>query len=332
MTINEPDVTVRLDDRVRLMAALLAATQWPDQSQEKRPHGTHAHARATRKHVSPFKTHEAVQSLQGLLDQGAPLEAIFTLALLFRWPELELDPLPRWVPPRWPQQLRDFYQKADLARWWEGENFAWQKSVNESTKMFKDRSFKPFLKPFLGDIPERLIFIPHIAYPTDQEIGVKLPGELVCIAPPRLAWGDSPPWPFDEDASHIYRAALSTYGRILMANFLRINADQVAEAAQTPLPVGDQFQAMYPTWQEQFTNLIVSGMVAIYLEDHVNKAEANAYVLMERKVQGVALLPGVISVLRRYLNELETGHYKSLLDFLPVFPKQLRVAKRIVTL
>jgi len=332
MTSNESDVTVKLDDRVRLMAAALAATQWPDQSQEKRPHGTHAHARATRKHLSAFKTHEAVQSLQGLIDQGAPLEALFTLAMLFSWPEMEIDPPPRWMPPRWNHQLRDLYQKAELAKWWESENFAWQKSLTEATKMFKDRSFKAFLKPFLGEIPEKLLFFPHISYPTDQEIGVRLAGELVCISPPRLAWGDSPPWPFDEDPSHIYRAAISTYGRILMAVFLRTNAARVAEAAQSPLPVGDQFQAMYPTWQEQFTNLIVSGIVAIYLEDRVNKAEANAYVLMERKVQGVALLPGVISVLRRYMSERESGHYESLIDFLPVFPKQLRIAKRIVTL
>jgi hypothetical protein len=53
---------------------------------------------------------------------------------------------------------------------------------------------------------------------------------------------------------------------------------------------------------------------------------------MERKVNGMGFLPGTISVWRRYLSEREAGRYSSLMDFLPVFPKQLRVANRIVTL
>jgi hypothetical protein len=44
------------------------------------------------------------------------------------------------------------------------------------------------------------------------------------------------------------------------------------------------------------------------------------------------ILPGMISVLRRYLSERENGRYNSLLDFMPIFPKQLRIANRIVTL
>jgi hypothetical protein len=40
----------------------------------------------------------------------------------------------------------------------------------------------------------------------------------------------------------------------------------------------------------------------------------------------------MMSVLRRYLSELDNGRYTDLIDFLPVFPKQLRVAKKIVTL
>ena len=101
---------------------------------------------------------------------------------------------------------------------------------------------------------------------------------------------------------------------------------------RNPIPVGEQFGKLHPTWEEQFVALWVAAAVAIYLEDHVSQAEAKAYVLMARKAQGMTILPGTISVLRRYLTERESGRYDSLLDFLPIFPKQLRVAKRIVTL
>lgn len=331
---NQPDVVVRLDDRIRLMSAVLAATNWPEKSQAQQPHGTHAHARATRKYLADFTKHEAVQNMQNLLDQGAPLEAMFTFALCLTWPGLELaiDRLPGWVPPLWVVQLRHFYQKTNLADWWEREDAVWQKSLEESRRMFKNVTFKPFLKPFLGDIYDDLVFIPSISYPTDQEIGIRLGRELLCVVPPRLAWGDSPPWPFDEDPTHVYRAALTQYGRLLLMGYLRAHAGKLTAAMKSPLPVGDQFSAMHPTWEEQFTALFVAAAVAIYLEDHVSKAEAKAYVLMARKAQGLAILPGTVSVLRRYMTEREAGRYRSLLDFLPVFPKQLRVAKKITTL
>lgn len=332
MTTQTQDVTVRLDNRIRLMSAVLAATDWPQKSQERQPHGTHAHSRATRKRLEPFKHHPAAQGLQGLIDQGAPLEAIFTFALHLTWPNLDIADAPRWVPPGWNEWLRDFYRATELEKWWKEEEMAWQNSVRESQHMFKGVAFKPFFKPFIGDISEALIFIPNISFPTDQEIGVRLPGELICIAPPRLAWGDSPPWPFDEDPAHIYRSALSQYGRMLIMHFIRTHAEIIAPITETPLPVSDQFKSRYPTWQEQFTNLFVAAICALYLEGHVSKAEANAYVLMERKTQGMAALPGMISVMRRYLKEYESGRYSGLIDFMPVFPKQLRVANKIVTL
>jgi hypothetical protein len=330
--MTNQDVTVRLDDRIRLMSAALAATDWPEKSQERQPHGTHAHARATRKYLDPHKSHPAIQTMQSLLDQGAPLEAMFTLAIQLDWPGLEIDELPRWVPAGWNSQLKDFYKTANLAKWWKDEDQVWKNSITESEKMFKGIEFRPFLKPFLGEVSEELIFIPSISYPTNLEIGIRHENELVCVTPPRLAWGDSAPWPFDEDPGHVYRAALSQYGRLLMLTYLRENAEQLAPVAETPLPVSDQFRAKFPTWQEQFTNLFVAAAAALYLEKTISKAEANAYILMERRTNGMVILPAMVSVLRRYLSEYEKGRYQSIIDFLPVFPKQLRVANKIVTL
>ncbi len=96
--------------------------------------------------------------------------------------------------------------------------------------------------------------------------------------------------------------------------------------------MNDAFRALHPKWEAQFTSLFLSGAVAIFIEDHVSSKEANAYVLIERKMHDMGMLPSVVSVLRRYLSEQRAGHYTGLAEFLPVFPKQLRVAKRIVNL
>lgn len=326
------DVTVRLDDRVRLMSALLAATPYPERAQQKRPHGTHAHARATRKYLDEWRAHPAATGLQSLIDQGAPLDALFTLVLALKMPEMTFAQLPRWVPADWDTQLHRFYDEANIAGWWQEETEAWSRSLIESRTMFEGVQLKPLFEPFVGKISEQFVFLPNISYPTDMELALRVGTSLVAIVPPPLAWGDSAPWAFDRDLGHVYRAAIVAYGRLLMSQYLRQHADRIAEAASTPLPLNDQMKALYPTWQEQFTAYFLAGLVAIYLEERVGPQEARGYVLMERKTRGMAALPAVVSVLRRYLGEYEAGKFKELADFLPLFPKQLRIANRLVSL
>lgn len=330
--IPSPDVLVHIDDRVRLMSAVLSVTQTTDESHARRPHSAHAHARATRKHLAAFRSHPAVTGLQGLLDQHAPMEAIFGYALRLNAADFSIDSTPRWAPAHWDKQLSAFCREAALTHWWGFEAHAWEKSANEASRMFQNVDLRSFLKPFVGYTTDQFVFLPNISYPIEHEIGVRVGNELTCIAPPRAAWGDSPPWPFDEDPGHIYRAAIGQYTRLLMRDYVLHHKDKLEEAAHIELPVSDEVRLQHPTWQEQFLALFVSGVVAIYLEDRVSPAEAKAYTLIESKVYGMAMLPGVISVLRRYLADLDAGKYTDFAEFLPLFPKQLRVAKRIYSL
>src|SRR5690606_1800634 len=123
------DVHVRLDDRVRLMSALLAATDFPEKSQRRKPHGTHAHARATRKLVGDSAQHPAVQTTQALLDQSTPLEALYTLALNLSLPDVQLTTdAPAWMPLGYIEKVRDFYTTTDLAHFWHQERHLWEKA------------------------------------------------------------------------------------------------------------------------------------------------------------------------------------------------------------
>ncbi|NWF70524.1 MAG: hypothetical protein HXY40_15660 [Chloroflexi bacterium] len=334
MSEQQSEVQVRIEDRIRLMSAVLAATDWPDKAQERKPHGTHAHARLTRKYLAEFRSHEAVRAVQGLLDNGnTPLEALFALSLFLKWPDLTLENAPKWVPPQWDTHLRDFFHRSNLAKFWQDEHEVWDKSLKECRKMLAETHLKDFLKPFLGEITENLVFVPNISYPTDHEIGLRFGQELIVITPPWLAWGESPPWPFDENVAHIFGTIINQFSRHILVGQLRANAEKVAEVADAnPLPLPDHFKVTHPTWAEQFTALFGLATTAMYLQDYISKREADSYLTIERKMHKLDILPGMISVLRRYVQELENGRYKTIIDFLPVFPKQLRVAKRIVSL
>lgn len=330
-------VTIILDDRLRLMSMALAATDFPEEAQKRKRHHAHAHARSAIKYLQErdMHKHPAIVALQGMLNEGMPIEALFTLAMFFEWPKLSAPTLPAWVPKGWNKQLWDFYEKADIATFWEGADKSWQNAVSESQRVFESNlHFKELLETFIGDIDEEFAFSPNLLWPADREVGIRVNNQLISIVPPPLAWGESPPWSFDEEtrlAEHTYPMALSQYARLLMLHYLRENADKVGDATAKDLPISDELKVQYPTWEDQFLALFQSAVVAIYLEDYVNPTEARGFMLMEKRIRKMTELPGTVSVLRRFLQE-KGNRYDTLAEFLTVFPTQLRVAKKIVTL
>jgi hypothetical protein len=335
--MSEPTpVSIIVDDRLRLMATALAATNFPQTAQERKRHHAHAHARATIKHLQEreMSKHPAIVVLQGLLDEGTPIEALFTLAMRFTWPTLEASDLPSWVPENFGALLRDFYEKGDVAEIWESGAKAWEAAEQQAKRVFDKVYFKDVLTPFVEEISDSFYFMPNILYPADQELGIRVDGKLISIVPPPLAWGESPPWPYDEDTrlgEHTYPAALSQYARLVIQSYFRAHADKVGEASEKELPVDDIIKAQYPTWEDQFITLFKSAVVAIYLEDFISPTEARGYMLMEKRIRSMTMLPGTVSVLRRFLQE-KGNRYHTLAEFLTVFPTQLRVARKIVTL
>ncbi len=323
---------ILIDDRARLMSTVLSVTHWPEVEQARKRHRAHVHARNTTRRVMSQSTHPAVHTLQSLLDQNTPLEAIYTYALNLSWPGLIPQAALPWAPLHWNEQLKDFYEQAALAGWWDEEKESWQKAFEQINKVMGTANLYDFFKPFTGPVTEQLMLMPNISYPSDQEVGVRLEGALFCLIPPRIAWGDNEPWPFDEDAAHVFRGMVTEFGRLLMVSYLRQKAAEVAPLTSTPLPVSKPFREAHPTWGDQFTGLFVAGAVAIFLEQTLGAKEAEAYILMENRLHGLTILPGVVSVLKRYLSEYNDGRYQQFSEYLPNFPKHLRVAKRVVSL
>jgi hypothetical protein len=327
--LNNRQVIVGIDDRIRLMSAVLAVTNYPERAQQRKGHRPHAHARRTTQWLWDFRNHPGVQGAQYLLNKGAPLQALYTYALKLDFPSMRTEVAPKWIPEGWNYYLRDFFEVARLQDLWDQEQPVWDQAQNEADSVLRGSDYYDFLEPFIGDVREYLIYMPNVSYPSETSVGVRVWDELICIGPPRIAWGDNPPWPFDEDRAHIFSTSLSDFTRLLMLAWMRRNADFIHPIAQKPLPLDEEFREVHPNWGDQFLSLFVPGAVALYLEARVDPQEAKSFILMEKKIRGLTILPGVISVLERYLREYYDGRYDTLLDYLPHFPGHLRVAKKI---
>jgi hypothetical protein len=329
-----PDVTVRVDDRVRMIAAIIAATQYPLDVQRIRPHGAHPHAKTTRKMLSTHEDEAAVQQVQAALNAKTKLETLFGLAFYLQPESYEpARPMPGWAPANFAHNVRDFAKHTHLGVWFTKERAVWETAERQLKRVFEKVAFKPLLEKFFGPVKENLVFVPNLLYPSEREVLLSFDNDMVCVAPPPLAWGDNPPWEYDDPSMvfYSYKCALGGYGRMLLDRLLDSAPERLAEAAQQELPVNDQFRNAFPTWRAQFTELFATALVALYLEDYVSEREYRAFVLIEQRMRGMNILPGTVSVMRRFLQE-RGNKFDSLLDFLTVFPKQLRVAKRMVTL
>ena len=330
--MSKRNILVRIDNRTRLLSAVLATTTYPEKSQERQKHGTPLHARGTRKLLAEFNHHPAVVGLQVLLDKGIPLDSIFGYACRLSWPELSGDEPPRWVPPHWNEQLKHFYEITKLGQWWQDEDENWQATIGHLDDIFDKIDFYQFLEPFFGLIPETLVFIPNISYPTDTNLRFRVGGELIALLPPRKAWGDSAPWPYDNDPVYMYQEVLKAYEELLLQAALHQNAAMVSILSEKPISISDKFTARHPSWPEQLSSLFTAASIAIFLEQSTHPLEAKAFVQMQQKVEDIPILPEVIRLLKRYLEDQKNGKYATFAEFLPVFGKNLRIMKTFAKL
>lgn len=320
------DVQVRVDDRMRLMGALLAASEYFELSQARKKYGLHAYARALRKRVAPLAGHEAVRDLNNCLEDG------FTLADLYA-PLLDLDAetlrlaahsRPAGRPWTAPELWLDFAQQAHLQDAWREEAGIWERSVAETERVLTGAALGPFLGGYFGTTTKQLVFMPNIGFPADQEVAPEARAEYIAIVPPRPAWGDSPPWPFDEDPAYLLRAAILAFSWNLLWDTLGEQTLEFSALLDTDLPVSGVFRLRYPGESDQLCRAIGAGLVAIYLEDQLGSREAKAYLLLEKRMNGLDLLPAAMQVLRAYRADPLAGTPGALRALLFTFAYKVR--------
>jgi hypothetical protein len=195
------DVTVSLDDRVRVVTAVLAASDWPGQEQQQTPHAVHPHSKQTAYFVANAANHPVVTELNAGLANGFPLRDFCAAALRSSWPDFQpQEPLPASLADgRWLNSLADFYQQTNLAHFWQQEDAPWQEAYNDLAAIFQDSHLPAFLQKLCGDKFTDVVIVPTVVYPLLQPVLAETADNLVMILPPAKAWGESPPWPFGED-------------------------------------------------------------------------------------------------------------------------------------
>lgn len=280
---------VKIDDRVRLVTAVLAASDWPEEEQKQLTHAVHPHAKQTRQFVQKYKHHAAVRGVNQAMLNGVTLEELFSTAVRCAWPTFEpSEPLPHLLKiERWARSLANFEHDTEIAEtFWPKHEDSWQTAVAALTTIFKDSPVTNFLDKIVKEpVRQEIAIMPNLVYPALQPVLASSEETLFLLLPPPKAVGESPPWPYNEDPPWVVATVCQTL-------VTRLMADQLAELER-----------------EQRT-LFRHAATTICLADAFDEFEAQAYQLRMKKEHNLPSLPQVTDKLQQYL----TGRLSNLAD------------------
>ena len=194
---------ITIDERLRLVTAVLAASDWPDDEQQQLTHAVHPQAKKVRHFVQPFQGHPAAQGVNdGLLNGVAPNE-FFSVALRATWPDFTpTTELPRLLKIKeWLQSLADFGRKSAIfTDFWPQEAAVWQEAKEALSTVFAGKDLLTAFGQLKGSpVTTAVSLMPNLVYPALTPAVATTDQALTLLLPPPKAVGESPPWPFDED-------------------------------------------------------------------------------------------------------------------------------------
>lgn len=275
------DVKVTVDNRVRLVAAALASSDWVDKEQERAGrHAVHPHAKQTRQYLADYEEHPVMASINQVVADGADLTPLFTVAVRCNWPTFEVqEPLPEpYADGAWAGQLADFYVDTAIAAFfWAEHAAAWQEAERDLQIIFRTNLLADFLGQLRGHpLEQTLIIVPNLLYPARHSL-VACTSQayyLILSLPP--AWGESAPWPFRDGVDW----TLSEACRVLCETLL----------AETLAHFTDEQRA-----------LLLHAAATLFLEQAIGEPAAMSYLVQTKKAQKLPQLPLVVDNLREQL-------------------------------
>lgn len=260
-------ITVRIDDRLRLAGAMLAAGDWPNREQAAKPYKPHRAAEHARKYFSAWAAHPAVTAVNGLVGNGEGLRALYGHALNGDWPgDLGL-------------QMKEFASTAHLENFWAETQADWVQAEADVAEVLQRADLAHFLAEMFGPLARALVVTPNLLFPGLIPLVVQSVQERVLCAPPPKAWGASPPWRYNERPDEVLAAFSEAFAHsALEATALKPQAGLWALAA-----------------------------AVLFLRQAEGDGAGDQFMLMEKRTRNLPQLPTAVLALETYLAQRRAG-------------------------
>lgn len=268
-------ISLRLDERLRLAGALLAAGAFPEQEQAIKAYKPHRVAERARRWFAPFGAHPAVQAVDAMLaatNVDTP-RMLYAQALADRWPAALAA------------HRADFCAAAKVEAFWQETGSDWEAAERELGDVLGRADLASFLSDLIGPSVTRLSAYPNLLYPGRLGFVVQSSDEMLVCQPPPSAWGTSPPWRYNERPDQVLGTVASALATALFERVL--SGD----------PAGTGSRAA----------LLGAGAAVLFLREAEDEAAGDQFMLMEKKARGWPRLPMVVTALAEALRARRSG-------------------------
>lgn len=274
------ELLIELDDRVRLVGAVLAVSHWPQMEQARTPHAVHPQAKLTRQFLADHAHHDAVQAANAALQEGAPVADLFAAALNSQWPTFApTAPLPpSFAAAAWLEALADFYVDTAIAAFfWAEQAAAWEEARRDLRRIWQTSPLLSFLTRLHDQpLPAAICLTPNLTYPALQPILAAAPDALTFILPPPKAVGESAPWPYREGADWVLAETCCH----LCARLLHSTLAPLSQSERDTL---------------------LHAAVAVFLGEALGNAGSQAYIVAAKRQFHLPHLPAAVAQLQSHL-------------------------------
>ncbi len=282
-------IEVRLDDRLRVAGALLAASEWPEREQSAKAYKAHRVADSAHKYFSPHQAHPAVWGALALAGAGEGLSQLYGHALNVTWPVA--------IP------AEDFVAAAHPENFWAETEADWQEAEGDAREVMARADLGKFLDDVFGSSlgTRKLVFVPNLLFPGQRSVAASSASEAVVCLPPPLAWGTSPPWRYKERPDEVLAKLSEAFARFLFEDGL-----PAAHAALQPR-----------------AEVFALASAVLFLRQAEGDAAGDQFMVMEKKTRGLKNLPAVVAALETVLGGRRAGKYGGFADYLPQLAGEL---------
>lgn len=269
---------VRLDDRLRVAGALLAASEWPEREQSVKAYKAHRVADGAHKYFSPHHDHPAVRGALTLVGAGEGLSQLFGHALNASWPAS--------IP------VEDFSAAAHPENFWAETQADWQEAEADAREVAARADLGKFLDDLFGPQARKLVFVPNLLFPGQRFVVASSASEVVVCLPPPLAWGTSPPWRYNERPDEVLAKLSEAFAHFLFE----------ASALADLKPRAEVFAL---------------ASAVLFLRQAEGEAAGDQFMVMEKKTRGLKNLPAVVAALEPILADRRAGKSGGFADYSP---------------
>jgi len=329
------NVSVQIDDRVRLMASVLLLTKFVSENPGSKPHPLRVE---TLEFLREHDSHPCVEACRGL-PRRHWMSAFYCCAVqlrrdgsVFSLPKLDgshegEDDFADFEQAGYPALLSRFREDTGIDSLWRRTDELWSEAVHDCRTLLGDSNLDEFVELCFGRVRHKLVFVPNPLDPPTFGFGPSDGQTAYCIM--------GPPW-VPQDTADAVRYA--SYGRSLAYVAFHELAHSLWNDARNQCPsivnetgawdhsmvLKGYFPKMYESWSGRLDEIVIRALTALYCKELEGEPAAQLMLKKEKDESGIDVIDRVFLCLHHYIQRRRCGEYSGLVEYLPVLAKEVQ--------